>query len=47
MGGDFSEVYYEKIEMVEGRRTSNIQVKKFHEWIAEFTLIDIPIKNLQ
>lgn len=37
--------YIQKTERRE--RSSNIQMRKFHEWVIEFALIDIPIKNLQ
>lgn len=41
--GDFNEVLYLKDR--NGRRTSSIQTKKFHEWVAEFALIDSSNKN--
>lgn len=43
--GDFNEVLY--WEDIKGRRSSNIQIKKFMNGVIEFALIDITIKNLQ
>lgn len=30
-----------------GRRSSSVQTKKFHEWVTEFPLTYIPVKNTQ
>lgn len=45
VGGDFNKVLYS--EGRNGRRSSYIQMRNFHDWVTEFALIDIPIKNLQ
>lgn len=45
VGWDFNEVLYSKDR--KGGMSSNIQTRKFHEWVAEFALIYIQIKNLE
>lgn len=44
VGGDFNEVLYSEDR---NGRTSNVQIRKFHEWVAILALVDIPIKNRQ
>lgn len=45
VGGKFNEIFC--CEDRNGRRNSNVEIKKFHKWVADFTLIDISIKNQQ
>lgn len=45
LGGEFNEVLYS--EDKNGRRNSDVQIRKLHKWVTNFALIDIPIKKQQ
>lgn len=45
VGGDFNEILFPSDRKGQSRITRNS--KCFHDWIAEFALIDLPLPNLQ
>lgn len=45
IGGDFNEILFPSDR--KGNSRTNKNLKCFHDWIAEFSLLDLPLTNLQ
>lgn len=45
VGGDFNEILYSSDR--KGSTTVNFHSERFHRWVLDFSLIDIPLTNLQ